>query len=166
METVLKYERCILVKELNDRFRQVGQVYEIANILDNSFILRDSKTRVALGVITFEDFERCFVNEGKLKNWTSWTHLVGENGRTDAFYRTNGRRVEVKFVTDKVRATSCCHALDEFNLFFGIQIAYCRCENKALSKKVQEYAEKLLDVSTKINKNKEFIKHMVNSLEA
>lgn len=166
METVLKFEKVILVKELNERFRQVGEVFEIANVLDNSFVLRNAKTKVAVGVVSFEDFERCFTKEGKLSGWTPWTGFTGLDGRTDAFYRTNGKRVEVKFVTDKVRATSCCHVLDEFNLFFGIQIAYFRAENKALAKKVKEYKEKLLEASNEIEQNNQAMKHMIDSLKA
>lgn len=162
METVLKFDRVVLAKELNERFRQVGEVYEVASVLDNSFVLRDARTRVAVGVVTFEDFERCFSKEEKLSTWTPWTHLAGVDGRTDAFYRSNGRRVEVKFVTDKIRATSCCHADDEFNLFFGIQIAYYRAENKALVKKAKEYEEKLARTIDEITYNKGIIKNMVN----
>ena len=57
METTLKFDRVILVKELNERFKKVGDVFEIANILDNTFLLRDGSTRVAIGVVSFEDFE-------------------------------------------------------------------------------------------------------------
>lgn len=165
METVLKFEKCILVKELNERFRQVGEVFEVASVLDNSFVLRNAKTKVAVGVVSFEDFERCFTKEAKLNGWSPWTGLAGLDGRTDAYYRTNGRRVEVRFVTDKVRATSCCHSLDDFNMFFGIQIAYFRAENKVLTKKVKEYKEKLLKASNDIESNNQAIRHMIESLD-
>lgn len=161
METTLKFDKVVLVKELNDKFRKVGETFEIANVFDNSFLLRDSKTRIALGVISFEDFEKCFAKKEDLKGWTSWTQLAGVDGRTDAFYRTNGRRVEVKFVTDKVRGTACCCVEDEFNLFFGIQIAYYRCENKALAKKAKEYEEKLLKAFDEIEYNESVINNMV-----
>lgn len=166
METILKYERVVLVKELNEKFRKVGEVFEIASVLDNSFVLRDARTRVALGIISFEDFERCFVKEEEHKEgWTQWTQLVGFDGRTDAFYKTNGRRVEVKFVTDKVRAVSCCHKDDEFNLYYGIQIAYCRCENKVLLRQRKKYKEELQRINMEISHNKNMVNKMINALE-
>ena len=55
MNSTLKFDRVILTKEFNEKFKKVGEVFEIANILDDSFLLRDSKTKIALGVISFED---------------------------------------------------------------------------------------------------------------
>ena len=52
METILKFDRVILTKELNDKIKKVGDVFEIANILDNSFLLREAKSRVAVGVVS------------------------------------------------------------------------------------------------------------------
>ena len=81
METTLKFDRVILVKELNEKFKNVGEVFEIANILDNSFLLRDGRTRVAIGVISFEDFEEYFVHENNFRGWTPWTSFVGFDGQ-------------------------------------------------------------------------------------
>ena len=59
--------------------------------------------------------------------WTNWEPLVGFDGRTDAFYRNNGKKTQVKFLTSHVRAECCCCKDDDFNLSFGIQLAYLRC---------------------------------------
>ena len=165
MDTVLKFDRVILVKELNDRFKKVGDVFEVANILDNSFLLRDSKTRVALGVVSFEDFERCFVVESQFSGWTAWTPLTGFDGQSDAVYRTNRRKVQVKFITDKVRSEACCCKDDEFNLFFGVQLAYLRCLNKAMIKKVDKYHNEVCKLDSEILENMNIIKKMVSSLK-
>lgn len=165
METVLKFDKVVLVKELNDKFKKVGETFEIANILDNSFLLRDTKTRVAIGVVSFEDFERCFVHKENFKGWTQWTPLAGFDGQTDALYRTNYKKVQCKFITDKVRAECSCHKEDEFNLFFGVQIAYLRCLNKALIKRAAKYEEELKKINCEIMDNMRIIKKMVNSLE-
>ena len=166
METVLKFDRVVLQKELNEKFRKVGEVFEVANLLDKGFMLRDSMTKIALGIVSFEDFEKCFVKEEKAIGWTPWTPLAGMDGRTDSFYRTNGKRVQVKFLTDKVRAEASCNPANEFNLFFGIQIAYLRCENKALRKKEEKYAKELKRIFIEKTDNETFIKKMVESLEA
>lgn len=167
METVLKFDKVILAKELNEKFKKVGELFEIANILnDSSFLLRDARTKVAYGVVSFEDFENHFVVEGNFTGWTPWTQFVGFDGQTDVLYRTNRKKVQVKFITDKVRAESCCHKEDEFNLFWGVQLAYLRCLNKALAKKKIEYENALTSVNASISENENIIKKMVNSLNA
>ena len=63
MNTVLKFDRVILIKELNDKIKKVGDVFEIASILDNAFLLREAKSKIAVGTISFDDFEKHFVHE-------------------------------------------------------------------------------------------------------
>lgn len=164
MNTVLRFDKCVLVKELNEKLKQVGDVFEIANILEDSFVLRSAKTKVAIGAVSFEDFEKHFVHEGNFKGWTNWTPLVGFDGQTDAFYRTNRKKTQVKFLTDKVRAEACCSKVDDFNLSFGVQIAYLRCLNKAMSKQKVEFEEKIKSINGEIADNESIIKKMVNSL--
>ena len=166
METTLKFDKVVLIKELNDKIKKVGEVFEIANILDNSFLLRDAKTRVALGVVSFEDFEKHFVHAENFRGWSQWTPIVGFDGQNDILYRTNRRRVQCKFITDKVRAESCCHKEDEFNLSFGVQIAYLRCRNKVLLKKKDEQKVKLNAINKEIADNKSIIRKMLDSLNA
>lgn len=164
MNTILKFDKVILTKELNEKIKKVGDVYEIANILDNTFILREFKTKVAVGVINFEDFENHFVHEGNFKGWTNWTQLVGFDGQSDCFYRTNRKKTQVKFLTSKVRAESCCHKDDDFNLSFGVQMAYLKCLNKARIKQKIELEEKLKMIEHDIAENKAIIKKMSNSV--
>lgn len=164
MKTVLNYDRVILTKELNEKIKKVGDVFEIANILEDSFLLRDGRTRVAIGVVSFEDFENHFVHESNFTGWTEWIPLTGFDGQTDAYYRTNRRKVQVKFLTDKVRAEAYCSKGDEFNLGFGVQLAYLRCLNKALEKRKTEYEEKIKAIDSEIADNKNIVKKMINSL--
>lgn len=164
METVLKFDRVILTKELNEKFKKVGEAFEIANILDNSFLLRDAKTRVALGVVGFDDFENCFVHEENFKGWTNWTQFIGFDGQNDIYYRTNRKKVQVKFLTDKTKAESCCNKSDEFNLYFGIQTAYLRCLNKTLEKKKTKLEEELKIINHDVAENNKIMKQMINSL--
>ena len=171
MNTTLKFDRVILIKELNDKFKRVGDIFEIANILDNSFLLRDAKTKVALGVVSFEDFERCFVHEENHKGWTPWTPMMGFDGQSDIVYKTNRKKVIVKFLTDNVRAESCCCSGDEFNLTFGLHLAYLRCLNKALTKRQIEHLKTIAECETELAKitrdmtdNNRIMKKMLNSL--
>jgi hypothetical protein len=164
MNTTLKFDRVVLTKELNEKFKQVGEVFEIANILDGSFLLRDSKTRIALGIVDFEDFDKHFVHEENFKGWTKWQPLIGFDGQSDAFYRTNRKKTQVKFLTTKDRGESCCHRDDDFNLGFGIQLAYLCALNKAREKQRIELEEKLNTVNREIAENKNIMKKMINSL--
>lgn len=158
MNTTLKFDRVVLTKELNERFKQVGEVFEVAQIFDSSLLLRDSKTKVALGVVNFQDFENYFVPEDKRKGWTPWTQFVGFEGQNDASYRTNGKKVQVRFLTSKTRAEACCCKDDDFNLAFGLRVAYLRCLNKAL-------AEKKMAVERELAENENILKKMINALD-
>ena len=165
MNTVLRFDKYVLTKELNEKFKQVGETYEIANILEDSFMLRSENTKVALGLVNFEDFEKHFVAVENYKGWTPWQSIIGFDGQSDAMYRTNRKKVQVKFLTDKVRGECCCCKDDNFNLSFGIQLAYLRCLNKARTKQRIELEEKLNMVEHEIAENETIIKKMVNSLD-
>ena len=166
METTIKYDRVVLTRELNDKFKKVGEVFEIANVFDDYFLLRDAKTRVAIGIVSFEDFDKCFVHEANFKGWTQWMPLTGFDGQTDALYRTNRKKTQVKFLTDNVRAESFLNAKDgdEFNLYFGIQLAYLRALNKAYAKKVVEYESAMKKMEIEMVDNERIIKKMIASI--
>ena len=163
MKTTLKFDRVILTKELNEKLNKVGEAFEIANIIDGSFVLRSAKTKIAVGVVSFEDFDNHFVYEENFKGWTNWTALVGFDGQTDAMYRSNRKKVQVKFVTTKDRAEACCCKDDDFNLGFGIQLSYLRCLNKALEKKKAECEQELKIINSEIAENETIIKKMVSN---
>lgn len=166
MKTTLKFSRVVLIKELNDKMKKVGEVFEVANILnDDSFLLRDAKSKIAIGVVSFEDFEKHFVHEENFKGWTGWTPIVGYDGHNDAFYKTNRKKVVVKFLTNKVRAETCCNKTDDFNLAFGLQIAYMRCLNKAYEKRKAELEAEYRAINMEIAENEHILKKMINSLD-
>lgn len=164
MESTIKFDRVVLVKELNEKFCKIGEVYEVANVLDNAFLLRDANTRVAIGTISFEDFEKCFVHEENYNGWSSWQKFSGFDGQSDCFYKTNRKDVEVRFVTDNIRAKSYLHKSDDFNLTFGLNLAYLRCMNKSLEKKKIEYEKELKKINKEIADNNKTIEKMISSL--
>lgn len=166
METTLKFDRVVLIKELNEKFCKIGEAFEIANILENSFLLRDAKTKVALGVVSFSDFENHFVHEENFTGWTPWQQFTGFNGQNDCFYKTNRKDVEVKFETDKVRAKSYLCKGNDFSLSFGLNMAYLRCANKALEKEKAKHEEELNRINEEIANNKKTIQNMINSLKS
>lgn len=165
METTLKFDKVVLIKELNDKFSKVGEVFEVASVFESYFLLRDAKTKLAIGIVSFEDFEKCFVYASNFNGWTRWQQFNGFDGQNDCFYKTNRKDVEVKFVTDKVRAKSFLHKDDEFNLSFGLNMAYLRCANKALKKKKEMHEEELKKINVEIADNERAIQDMINSLK-
>lgn len=103
--------------------------------------------------------------EKKLKKWTEWERIIGFNNQNDVFVRTNGKKVQVKFLTAKVRGEACCCKDDNFDENFGIQLAYFRCLNKAREKQKIELERMLNMVNHDIAENNTIIKKMINSLE-
>lgn len=164
MNTILKYDRVILAKELNERFSKVGDTFEVANVLEDSFLLRDAKTKIAIGVVSFADFERCFVTEENFHGWTRWQKFVGFDSQNDCEYRTNHRKVQVRFLKDNVRGEACLHKNNEFNLAFGLRIAYLRARNKAAMKRKQMHIDALKELNNEIFDNEKAIEQMINSL--
>jgi hypothetical protein len=92
--------------------------------------------------------------------------FMGYDGQGDCFYRTNRKKVQVKFVKDKVRSEACCCKDDEFNLPFGIQLAYLRCLNKAMLQKSDKLQEEMCRLNKEIYNNMKIERKMINSLDA
>lgn len=98
---------------------------------DTAVVLRDATTKIAVGAICIDDFDKYFAKSLKAKKWTAWTKLI-VNDNSVVFYRTNGVKVQVKTVSN-VMGTACCNSGDIFNLYIGIRIAYLRMQNKILN---------------------------------
>lgn len=130
MFTIFRNDKVVLIKEF-DKMSTVGQEYEVANITDTAVVLRDVTTKIAVGAICIDDFDKYFAKSLKAKKWTAWTKLI-VNDNSVVFYRTNGVKVQVKLVSN-VMGTACCNSGDIFNLYIGIRIAYLRMQNKILN---------------------------------
>lgn len=168
--TVMKYYKVVLVKEFG-RLNTVGKMYEIANITDTTFILRDAKTKVACGVIDIKDFEEYFEKFETLEfnGWTNWKPIVNPNGEVFAYYRTNFKKVQLKMNTSNnsvIRSEATCNKqYDDFDVEFGIRLAYERCLNKYFKSLRLEYNKILNDVQSELRANENRIKRMLINLE-
>ena len=163
---ILKNDKVVQTKEYKE-LKTVGTAYEVANFVDNFVILRDAKTKVAVGAIELKDFEECFkkLDEAvKAKTWTKWKSLVDRNGNEFAFYRTNFKKVQVR-IFDDTTAEACCHRDDEFDLYFGIQVAYERAQIKSCKRYIESIEKDLKDATSELHIHKSNIKKLINSLE-
>lgn len=102
--------------------------------------------------------------EKKRSGWTDWAE-VGDG--TDAMYKTNFKKVKVKFTTNKIVAESCCCKHDKFDLSFGIHMAYLRCLVKVWEKKKLECksADEANKIDVLIDEITMGIKEMIDSLD-
>lgn len=135
MFTIFRNDKVVLIKEF-DKMSTVGQEYEVANITDTAVVLRDATTKIAVGAICIDDFDKYFAKSLKAKKWTAWTKLI-VNDNSVVFYRTNGVKVQVKSVNNVV-GTACCNSNDIFNLYVGVRIAYLRMQNKILNAAIEK----------------------------
>ena len=157
---ILRYDRVILVKEF-DNLKTVGNEYEIANVTDTKIVVRDVVSKVAVGAVDIDEFDQYFTKVDEVKKgWTPWNHLVDQSGDIVGFYRTNYKKVQVR-TNDNFRAEATCYKDDEFNLFFGLQLASARCNAKALKKMEDEYEIKLKETRSAIVENKNYIKKLL-----
>ena len=159
---ILRGDRLILTKEY-DKMKMVGAAYEVANITETSVVMRDAKTKIAVAALPIDIVEQYFERPENVKGWLPWTQIVGERDSVIAFYRTNGRKVQVRTINN-IRSEASCHG-DEFNLFFGIRLAYLRCQQKVLNNNEEFLYGELKKVANFRSDNERTMKKMMDSLE-
>lgn len=159
--SVLRGDKVVLVKEF-DKLKMVGKEYEVANITETSIVLRDAKTKTAVAAIEIDKFDEFFKKTEEFSKWTDWTTFVTE-GEVVGFYRTNGRKVEVKW--NGYKSAAYCSKLDEFNLYFGLTLAYKRTIVKFLKDQKKQYKKMLHVIDGELLDYENTIKIMINGLE-
>lgn len=159
--SVLRGDRVVLVKEFN-KLKFVGKEYEVANITETSIVLRDAKTKTAVAAVEIDKFDKFFKKTEEATGWTNWTKFETE-GEVVGFYRTNGRKVEVKW--NGYKSSAYCSKLDDFNLYFGLTLAYKRTIVKFLKDQQKQYKAMLHVLDGEMLDYENAIRIMINSLE-
>lgn len=165
--TVLRGDKVVLIKPF-DKMQNVGNMYEVADFTSTNIILRDCVTKVAACAVSVVDFSNYFDKvENAIGKWTKWQTIIDANDSTVGMYRTNYKKVEVKifyFSNNKcdsitLKAKSTCNKVDDFNLTFGIRLAYMRAirkfykiQMKDCINKVTEYQTQISNISKNIEK--------------
>lgn len=168
---VMRNDKVVLTKAF-DNLKKVGSAFEVANVTDTKVVLREVTSKVAVGAIDIEDFEEYFTKPEEFKGWTEWVSLMDGAGNVIAHYRVNGKKKVQVRTPDGYRAEANCCEADEFNVFFGIRLAYERCMVKslddagnALVMEISNLEEKLKNVRAMMSETRHVIKMMINSLE-
>lgn len=167
---IMRNDKVVLIKGM-DNFKKVGETFEVANITDTKVILREVASKVAVGAVDIDAFEAHFVKPEDVSGWTQWESLTDRKSNVVAHYRTNGKKVQVR-TPDGYRAETTCNKGDDFNLFFGIQLAYNRCilkslndEEEVLVNEITSLDKELSVVQSMKSEIKHTMKMMINSLE-
>lgn len=119
----------------------VGEIYEIGTMTESVYIIRDANTRIAKASVNIDEFDEYFVKIEN-KSWTEWNG-ISDGQNLIGFYRTNGKRVQVR-AFNCVKAESSCNKTDNFDLKLGIALALYRCQIKyaiKLKEEADEYIE-------------------------
>lgn len=172
-KSIFRNDKVILLKEYNV-LKQVGETFEVAGVTDTVIVIRELKTKIAVGAIAIEDFDEYFTkveSVGSKSTFTPWTKLVDPLGDTVAFYRTNQKRTQVKLpvrINHEVvilKAEASCNKGDEFNLYFGIQLALCRALDKYSKICIENNNRKNRDLLDIQKENKRTMDNMFKSLQ-
>lgn len=174
---ILRGDKIVLTKAY-DKINQIGATFEVADITTNGLvIIRDNKTKVAVGAIEADQLFKYFEKQEDIKNkWTEWNRMLDPFGATIGFYRTNFKKVQVKIPNKELvyyKAEACCNLNeDDFNIGFGVNLAYLRCLNKALENKMNSIQDEIIPLTKNINQiqdeiinNEKTIKKMISLLD-
>ena len=103
----------------------VGHTFEVTSSSDDLIIT--FRCEYGIGMMEYDEFKKYFTEK---EIWSDWEC----HDPTGAWYRVKGRKVQVMctefgFIS---RATAKCSPCDDFDLDFGIKLAYHRASLKNL----------------------------------
>lgn len=128
--------RVILTHEI-DKLSNIGAAYIVKDIIDGRFVILEMEdAENSKVVVSFDIFPEYF--DTHYHGWTEWAALNDTGGNVLAWYRTNGKRVQVK-TNDGFKAEASCSKYDKFNLRKGLDIAYARCVKKWLMSEIDNH---------------------------
>lgn len=162
---IIKNDKVILKKQFGD-LNKIGQAYEVANITDTQIVLREIKSKIAVAAIDFAALEEYFQKSDSTKSaWTNWTRLVDEQERVIAWYRTNQKKVQVKTEGGYRSEASCNRNEDEFDLHFGIRLAFLRLRKKFLNNYLREVQNVVVNIAEEQKQIDKAMNSMIDSLD-
>lgn len=140
--------------------QNIGITYEVADIRAGLVILKDPISRRAICGIPIETIFDYFKKPENVRKWTSWSVMTDDRGNVIGYYRTNGRKVQYRAL-DGVRSEACCHRMDQFNIGFGLRLAYLRADAKRVIAKMDEIDKEMTECKSKLSSINQEQKHMI-----
>lgn len=159
---IIRNDKVVLIKPM-EALQTVGDTFEVANITETAVVIRNATTKIAVGAVDIKIFDEYFKKPEEVKSWTPWQRLTDGQGGVIGFYRTNLKKVQVE-TAQKVRAEATCNKCDEFNLHFGLSLAWLRAENKTLKRVKTEYENILRNIDGNIRHNENLADQMIKSM--
>lgn len=174
---IVKYDKLVLVKDMDGL--KVGETYKVSNITDTYAVVCNDYSDDAICSVDIADLDTYFAKKDDASGWTKWTPMINPVGDTIAEYRTNFKHVEVRILNNMldypngkvIRSTAMCSQGDDFDLAFGIHLAYLRCEQKYLQNEIDECSAVIDEVQehmdmceSRMVNNKSVMKRMLESV--
>lgn len=160
--TIFVGDKLMLLRPYGD-LQNVGSDYMVADIRAGLIILKDPVTRRAVCGISIEELFNYFVKADEHQGWTSWSILTDYLGNAIGHFRTNRKKVQVR-MWDGVKAEACCHRVDNFDLAFGLRLAYLRADAKRVMKAMDELDKQMNEYCAQLSSIGQEQKHMMASL--
>ena len=157
---VVRYDKVTLIQEYSN-LRKIGETYEVANITDTSVVIRDVISKIAIAAIDIDSFDNYF--QKTITGWTKWG-VLNESDNIIGYYRTNGKKVQVKTINGS-RGEASCNKMDNFNLNTGIQIAYNRSYLCWLNKMYKKLTDSISNIDKEMQITRKNIKNLIKKVE-
>ncbi len=150
---LVKGDKIKLVKPMGC-FNNMGEVCDIVNVSEDA-VISFKFGGVHLGCMSYNEFEKYFEKVEHIKHeWTEWIekqigyYNIDNDMRIATIeFRHNGLRVQTraKKIDEDVylKARSCCHKNDIFDLNKGLKVATARLIVKVLDKETENMAKNM-----------------------
>lgn len=133
-------------------FDNIGEICEVINVDENGVIsFKFGKNGMHLGCMSYNEFEKYFeLIQNTKHEWSEWKsstllyhNTYGVYGSGKIFYRDNGKKVQIKHSTLKLKSEATCREEDPFDFDKGFDLARRRMIVKILKKEVEDFAKTL-----------------------
>lgn len=169
---VILGDKVMMIRDM-ERMNLVGEMFKVTGITENSIVLSREIDGIPVCATDIETFDKYFAKPKEANIWSQWFELYDDSFNVYAWYRVRPAKgkveVKIRFGNEcMIRKTSTCSQDDEFNLEFGIRLAYNRCmkesykRNAIVMEESMEYYKSLL-VDNK-NKTNEMIASLYGEL--
>lgn len=166
---LLKGGKIKLVKEIEELksmgYGNIGDVYEIVDIKNGGIQFKFGGMH--LGIMSYNEFEEYFKKIKYEENnktestpikltWTEWKPcsdvLKNDPSAKNYSYKTNGKRVIVKYNLINVTSKNSCHPDDIFDIHIGVELGMAQIKEKMILNTIKKLKDDHFEVAGIISK--------------